>query len=740
MRHFITNKRYFRHTSEVLLILGILGAGLLIYEKFKFQITYFEFYHIDSYWTYLTEKDNFYKKDVINTKDKADGIPVLLFHGVLDDDAFLKSDQSTIETNTSLSKFKEQLFALKRAGWNTVSLSDFKSFMRGELSLPQKSFLLTFDDGRKDSFYPVDPILKTLDYNAVMFVITDRSMHHTYTESSFYLSKDEINFIINSGRWEIGSHGSSEHVFITTGADGKQGAFLGNKIWLSDLNRLESDEEYYSRLVDSMGEAKELLEASYGINIDNYAYPYGDYGQRSLNFSDAEQFVKRASKEIYPYSYYQVSPNGGNELFNFSNQPSERFIRRLKVSASYSGEKLVSLLSELSPKKLPYNTKSISIQDLYGHWGDVVQEEQGAMIKSLDNNTSAFYSIAGSSLWSDYSVKASILEYSGEAISLVGYYKSEEDFYSCVYTPKYIRFQKKENGVLEILKEISLTETLPRNFDVVFGVNENNVFGCGINENIYSSEVAIDTRYQNGQTGFRIWSPILGQAFLRINQVIAEKVKLSNLIVRSDSDLEIDNFNEVNSQEERTVQEVKDIKLPFDWNSQVDEELWKSTWGTKEFLSSGIKIRASLDTTGGMMVLPGSQNWLDYKLSYKLDWIDGTNVVVVLRYQGNSNFLSINIHDDYIRVEELFNGKTRIIGESVRDFEDKGDLGNYAKDLDVVVRVYNNKISVFLNGSKKIETENPNRLPRTGLVGLKVWDKNRNEANVVLRSFIAEQL
>jgi peptidoglycan/xylan/chitin deacetylase (PgdA/CDA1 family) len=42
--------------------------------------------------------------------------------------------------------------------------------MKGEKILPKKSFLLTFDDGRKDSFYPVDPVLKKLNYNAVILI------------------------------------------------------------------------------------------------------------------------------------------------------------------------------------------------------------------------------------------------------------------------------------------------------------------------------------------------------------------------------------------------------------------------------------------------------------------------------------------------------------------------------------------------------------------------------------------
>ena len=64
--------------------------------------------------------------------------------------------------------------------------------MKGEKNLPEKSFLLTFDDGRKDSYYPVDPILKALDYRAIMFVISGRSLGDEKEVSPFYLSSSEL--------------------------------------------------------------------------------------------------------------------------------------------------------------------------------------------------------------------------------------------------------------------------------------------------------------------------------------------------------------------------------------------------------------------------------------------------------------------------------------------------------------------------------------------------------------------
>src|SRR6185436_13268110 len=72
-------------------------------------------------------------------------IPVLLYHG--------EGSTSDMPTET----FVGQLHALYEAGWKTISMKQFEDFMRGSTGLPSHSFLLTFDDGRKDTFYNSDP-------------------------------------------------------------------------------------------------------------------------------------------------------------------------------------------------------------------------------------------------------------------------------------------------------------------------------------------------------------------------------------------------------------------------------------------------------------------------------------------------------------------------------------------------------------------------------------------------------
>jgi len=110
---------------------------------------------------------------------KAISIPVLLYHGVLE-----KED----DYNITIDKFNEQMSALKEAGYQAISLDQFNEFRSGRASLPDKSVLITFDDGRSDTFNNADPILKKLNYRALNFTIGQRLDD---TNDGFYFIREQ---------------------------------------------------------------------------------------------------------------------------------------------------------------------------------------------------------------------------------------------------------------------------------------------------------------------------------------------------------------------------------------------------------------------------------------------------------------------------------------------------------------------------------------------------------------------
>ncbi len=92
------------------------------------------------------------------------GIPVLMYHRVWPDMA----NSLTITPE----KLQEQWDWLKAEGYSTLSLSQFLDIATGKLSnYPERSLLITFDDGYLNNLTYVYPLLQQLDWQATFFII-----------------------------------------------------------------------------------------------------------------------------------------------------------------------------------------------------------------------------------------------------------------------------------------------------------------------------------------------------------------------------------------------------------------------------------------------------------------------------------------------------------------------------------------------------------------------------------------
>lgn len=96
----------------------------------------------------------------------ANGIPVLLYHHVSNDD----SDMPELTLPTA--EFDRQMLALKTAGFRTISMDELLAYMRGEdVRLPAKPVVISFDDGYEDNYTNAFPILKKYGFQATIFMV-----------------------------------------------------------------------------------------------------------------------------------------------------------------------------------------------------------------------------------------------------------------------------------------------------------------------------------------------------------------------------------------------------------------------------------------------------------------------------------------------------------------------------------------------------------------------------------------
>ncbi|HLH63582.1 MAG TPA: polysaccharide deacetylase family protein [Ktedonobacteraceae bacterium] len=151
--------------------------------------------------------------------------------------------------------FANQLSYLRENSWQVIGLEDFLRSLTAPDSLPERSVLLTFDDGYRSMRRVALPLLVELGYPAVVFVPTDFIGGHNWFDidnepEDIMCDWDDLRELERCGV-SVQSHGVSHRTF-------------------SELDLAQQKEELLR--------SKAVLEEGLGKSITVFAYPYGDAG------------------------------------------------------------------------------------------------------------------------------------------------------------------------------------------------------------------------------------------------------------------------------------------------------------------------------------------------------------------------------------------------------------------------------------------------------------------------------
>jgi len=89
-------------------------------------------------------------------------IPVLMYHHVGPEGGSL-----TVAVN----HFEQQIRGLAEQGYHSLRANEIEAFFKGE-AMPEKSVVLTFDDGYLDNWVYAHPVLRKYGMTGIMFIIT----------------------------------------------------------------------------------------------------------------------------------------------------------------------------------------------------------------------------------------------------------------------------------------------------------------------------------------------------------------------------------------------------------------------------------------------------------------------------------------------------------------------------------------------------------------------------------------
>jgi len=172
-------------------------------------------------------------------------------------------DFSETEPETAMrirtSKFRKQLETIRQLGITVISLDDFVAWKKGERNIPEKSALITVDDGWKSVHTDAFPILREFGYPFTLY------LYKNYVDGGGKaLTTEMIREMIAAGA-TIGSHSVSHPYPAAIKGFLKKGA-----------------DSYDAFLRKEMGESKRFLEAKFKVKIGTYAYPGGFHTEEML--------------------------------------------------------------------------------------------------------------------------------------------------------------------------------------------------------------------------------------------------------------------------------------------------------------------------------------------------------------------------------------------------------------------------------------------------------------------------
>ena len=205
--------------------------------------------------------------------DGVQTVPILCYH---------RFGSGSSKMLVAPAQFEAQLEWLARNHYKVLRLRDLNGFLAGKEPLPQRSVVITIDDGYESVYRHAYPALKKFGFTATLFVYTD------FVGTRDGLSWAQLQEMAASGVIDIQAHSKSHRNLI-------------------ERNTSETDAGYRQSIETEVRQPRQVLErrlAAAGVQVRHFAFPFGDANELVLE-----------SLERNEYSLGLTVNPGGNPFF-----------------------------------------------------------------------------------------------------------------------------------------------------------------------------------------------------------------------------------------------------------------------------------------------------------------------------------------------------------------------------------------------------------------------------------------
>jgi peptidoglycan/xylan/chitin deacetylase (PgdA/CDA1 family) len=241
-------------------------------------------------------------------------VPVLEYHRIV---PAVEAGNSVPGLVVSPERFSQQLDALQKAGWHTITIAQLADDLAAQLTPVPKTFAITFDDGWDDGYTYALPILQKHGFVGTFFVIAGRIDHPGFLSSAHLLA------LIAAGD-EIGDH-TMDHTELSS---------VGT-----------------SRMAFEVDAAAARIAQVTGFWPESLAYPYGGVNARvSSVVAQCRQLRMAVLDGPLKMTYPAPSPAAGAtqaparvvELEAYETAATRFAVPRIKISPSMTGAQIIA--------------------------------------------------------------------------------------------------------------------------------------------------------------------------------------------------------------------------------------------------------------------------------------------------------------------------------------------------------------------------------------------------------------
>ncbi len=184
-------------------------------------------------------------------------LPVLMYHKIPDAPIATKH-----QIYVTKDHFEQHLAYFQRRGLTPITFADYLQFARGERPLadfPARPIVLTFDDGYRDNYTNLLPLMRRYGYRGVLYLLGD--------------------FTVDHNRWDLAADPTEPRADLMDEAQKREFVAAGWEIGAHTMSHPRLSTLPLSEATAEIQCSKTRLEQVLATEVVSFAYPYGDLNE-----------------------------------------------------------------------------------------------------------------------------------------------------------------------------------------------------------------------------------------------------------------------------------------------------------------------------------------------------------------------------------------------------------------------------------------------------------------------------